>query len=170
MRTTTPRHLAFALIAAMALGGCGRVSSTAPLPPAPSMAPAALSADPLDVMPTTPIGAPMAGLTPGVAAGVMPGAGCEALAGCDVHAMLVVGDVQKKKVGFLWRKLRVTGKVTNRGAAALDGEVMVRFKKDGEVVQSEYVAVAALAPGQSKTFEHSSSVAADDVEVTSRAL
>lgn len=155
------------LIATLALAGCGRVSSVGPLPPAPSSAPKASSLDPLplDSQPSVPVGALLTG---GPVAAVQPA--CEATAGCDANKFLVIGDVQKKKVGFLWRKLKVTGKVTNRGASALDGEVMVRFKKGGNVVQSEYVALAALAPGASKTFEHSSSVAADDVEVTSRAL
>lgn len=163
---TKSRILGAIIVTTLALSGCGRVTAVGPLPPAPSEAPK-VSADPLplDSQPIVPTGPAMVAPT-----GVGIGGTCEALNGCDVHAQLVVGDVQKKKVGFLWRKLKVTGKVTNRGAQALDGEVVVRFKKNGSVVQSEYVALAALAPGQSKAFEHSSSVAADDVEVTSRAL
>lgn len=164
---TTARIYSAILITTLALTGCGRVTAVGPLPPAPSETPKT-SAEPLplDSQPIVPTGPALV-----APAGLGAGAGaCEALNGCDVHAQLVVGDVQKKKVGFLWRKLKVTGKVTNRGAQPLDGEVVVRFKKNGSVVQSEYVALAALAPGQSKAFEHASSVAADDVEVTSRAL
>ena len=161
-----PLLLGTILVATLALAGCGRVTAVGPLPPAASTAPRQVTAPlPLDSQPAVAVGAQLVGTAP-VA---QPGA-CEALAGCDVNAQLVIGDVQKKKAGFLWRKLKVTGKVTNRGALAMDGEVMVRFKKGGQVVQSEYVALAALAPGASKGFEHTSSVAADDVEVTSRAL
>jgi hypothetical protein len=87
-----------------------------------------------------------------------------------VHAQLVVGGLEKKRSGFLWRKLRVRGTVTNRGGQALDGEVVVRFKKGGQVVQSEFVALAALAPGQVRAVEMVSAVAADDAEVTARVL
>lgn len=154
------------LLATLALAGCGRVTAVGPLPPAASTAPRKAEAQlPLDSQPIVPVGPAMTG----PAAAVQPGA-CEALAGCDVHAQLKVGDLQKKKAGFLWRKLKVTGQVTNRGAQALSGEVMIRFKKGGDVVQSEYVAIASLAPGQSQSFSHQSAVAADDVEVTTRAL
>lgn len=170
MARPTPRLFAVILLATLALTGCGRVTAVGPLPPAASKAPASLEAPlPLDAQPGYPASYPVGPAMAGPAAAVGPAA-CEAVAGCNVHAQLVVGDLQKKKAGFLWRKLKVTGKVTNRGGGPLDGEVMVRFKKGGQVVQSEYVAVAALAPGQSKGFEHTSSVAADDVEVTSRAL
>lgn len=155
------------LLTTLALAGCGRVSAVGPVPPAPSTAPRTLEAPmPLDSQPVVPmpIGMTMTGGVPAA-----PGA-CEALAGCDVNAQIKVGDLQKKKVGFLWRKLKVTGQVTNRGAAALSGEIMIRFKKGGNVVQSEYVAIASLTPGQSQSFTHESAVAADDVEVTTRAL
>lgn len=154
------------LLATLALAGCGRVTAVGPLPPAASTAPRQVTASlPLDSQPVVAVGANLTGAAPLA----QPGA-CDALAGCDINLQLVVGDLQKKKAGFLWRKLKVTGKVTNRGAGALDAEVMVRFKKNGTVVQSEYVAVAALSAGASKAFEYTSSVAADDVEVTSRAL
>ncbi len=154
------------LLTTLALAGCGRVTAVGPLPPAPSTAPRNVEAQlPLDAQPSVPIGPAMVGPM----AAAQPGA-CEALAGCDVHAQLKVGDLQKKKAGFLWRKLKVTGQVTNRGAAALSGEIMIRFKKSGGVVQSEYVAIASLAPGQTQSFTHQSAVAADDVEVTTRAL
>lgn len=169
----TTLRLAGALLVAgsLLLTGCGRVSAGAA--PVPSAAPKQLAADlPLD----TPITNQNYGMTSGTGTGVNLGAvtpapgACVATAGCDVHAQLVVGNVEKTKSGFLWRKLTIKGTVTNRGAAALSGEIMVRFKKSGSVVQSEYIAIANLAPGQSQSYDAKSSVTADDVEVTARAL
>ncbi len=154
----------------MVLTGCGRVSAGAA--PVPTAAPKQLAADiPLD----TPLGTNNYGMLTGPggsgAGAITPAPGaCVATAGCDVHAQLVVGNVEKTKSGFLWRKLTIKGQVTNRGAAAQSVEVMVRFKKGSSVVQSEYIAIATLAPGASQSYEAKSSVAADDVEVTARAL
>ncbi|MEB3197010.1 MAG: hypothetical protein VKP62_07370 [Candidatus Sericytochromatia bacterium] len=176
-------------VAWLSLVGCGRVAPVGGLPVAP-MPPAT----PLEQPALTPLEQPIApGLNvpafvgPGGAAlpvstqpgagtgssqigGQTPTAGCDPLNGCNIHALLVVGGIQKAKMGFLWRKLRVKATISNRGAQALDGEAIVRFKKGGQVVQSEYFPFAVLAPGQSKAFEAVSAVAADDVEVTSRAL
>lgn len=161
------RLVAIALLA-LALTGCGRVSAGAA--PIPSEAPKKVVADlPLDQPMSTGVGM-MAGGGAVLGAPVPAGGACEALNGCNVHAQLVVGAVDKKKAGFLWRKLNIKGQVSNRGAAALSGEIMVRFKKKDQVVQSEYIAIANLAPGASQSFEAKSSVAADDVEVTTRAL
>lgn len=168
--TTALRLLGALLLAgSVLLSGCGRVSAGAA--PIASTTPKKVTNDiPLD----TPSGAGLNMLTGtggGAVLGTPTGAGaCEALAGCNVHAQLVVGTVEKKKAGFLWRKLNIKGAVTNRGAAALSGEIMVRFKKKDGVVQSEYIAIANLAPGASQSFEAKSAVSADDVEVTTRAL
>lgn len=147
------------------LSACGRVAPTGRMPVVPAAAvatPAPLALDPI-----APVAMPVAVPLSPVAAAP---AACEATNGCNPHMQLVVGNVQKKKAGVLWRKLRVQAQVTNRGPQPLDGEIIVRFKKNGQVVQSEYLAFALLPPGQSKPVELLSAVAADDVEVTTRLL
>ncbi|MEB3220941.1 MAG: hypothetical protein VKS61_02585 [Candidatus Sericytochromatia bacterium] len=154
--------LAAAIGLSLLFAGCGRVSPVGGVPayeppPVQAFEPSPLPAATPQPLPPAP---PRAGLP----------APCDPLAGCDVHAQLVVGGLEKKRSGFLWRKLRVKGTVTNRGGQPLDGEVVVRFKKGGQVVQSEFVALAALAPGQVRAVEMVSAVAADDAEVMARVL
>ncbi|MEB3329809.1 MAG: hypothetical protein VKQ33_11305 [Candidatus Sericytochromatia bacterium] len=143
------------------VAGCGRVAPVGGIP-VYEPPPVRTFDPPPSPQVTTP---PQPVVPPPAAAGA-----CDPLAGCNVHALLVVGGLERKRTGFLWRKLRVKGAVTNRGAMPLDGEVVVRFKKGGQVVQSEFVALAALSPGQSRTVEVVSAVAADDVEVSARVL
>jgi hypothetical protein len=147
---------------ALLLTACGRVSPVGGVPAYEAPPVRAYEPEPLPVV--TPVPAPVS--RPPASAP----APCDPLAGCDVHAQLAVGGVEKKRSGFLWRKLRIKSAVTNRGALPLDGEVVVRFKKGGQVVQSEFQALAALAPGQSRAIEMVSAVAADDAEVTARVL
>jgi hypothetical protein len=150
----------------LTLNACGRVAPTGGVPSVPVSVTA--TPTPFSVAPVVPIELPVA--TPLQSAPVAALPTCEAVSGCHPYAQLVVGNVQKKKAGLLWRKLRIQAEVTNRGPQPLDGEIIVRFKKNGRVVQSEFVAFALLGPGQSKPVELVSSVAADDVEVTTRLL
>ncbi|MEB3285802.1 MAG: hypothetical protein VKN33_10995 [Candidatus Sericytochromatia bacterium] len=166
-RFNTRASVILALLMAHALvAGCGRVSPVGriPVPPVSTVLPPAPTplATPLPVVPPPQMPLPTL-LT-------SPTSGCEAVAGCNPHLQLVVGPINKKKVGFLWRKLRIQANVTNKGPQPLDGEIIIRFKKSGQVVQSEFIAFALLAPGQPKPLEMTSTVAADDVEVTTRLL
>lgn len=164
--TLTNSKTAAALVLVATLVGCGRVTPTWRLPQAPVVAvepPAPITPEPVMAPVAMPVQAQMPPVNP-------VSAGCEAANGCNPHLQLVVAQVQKKKAGFLWRKLRVQTRVTNRGPQPLDGEIIIRFKKNGQVVQSEFVAFALLPPGQSKPVDFLSVVAADDVEVATRLL
>lgn len=151
-----------ALALALTLSGCGRVSPTI-TSAAPLTDMKVLKANALDD--GMGLGAHMPQpQAPVVTAPVVT-------TGPQFDALLVISDVKKTTSGILlWKKLTVTGKVTNRGEQPLSGEVTLKFMKSGKVVENGRKPIASLAPGQTMTFELKSSASADDVQTVTKAL
>lgn len=160
------------LLVSLCVGGCGRVTGAGP---------AATDVATIPQSSQTPLPSPLAvGLTgslplggaaaPGVTGGeigILPlPPACDLRYGCDGPDALQLADVNKKKNGFLWRKLLVTGQAMNRSIGVASGEVIVRFTKKGQVVQTEFLPIAGLTAGRGQAFEVQSKVAADDALIS----
>jgi hypothetical protein len=154
------------LLAACLLAGCGRVTSTGPAMPGTS----ASSTGTNKMLAPTPMQEPLAVETqPALTTPVQPTTGavsCLGLNACVDTTPLTLTGIEKEKKGFLWRYLRVNGKVYNQGTQPLSGEVQIRFMKKGEVVQTTTKPMNNVPSGHSVAFDAESPVAADDAMIT----
>ena len=79
---------------------------------------------------------------------------------------LRVGRLNKDTKGILfWKKLTVSGQVSNPSQGVLSGELQISFMRRGKVVETQVEFVTDLAPGQSQSFTVTSRKAADDVQI-----
>lgn len=80
---------------------------------------------------------------------------------------LKVGSIKKETKGILfWKKMTVTGQVTNPSQGILTGELTISFMKRNKVVETSSEFVTDLAPGQSHSFTVTSKKSADDVQIS----
>lgn len=83
-----------------------------------------------------------------------------------ITGKLQVSRLNKNSKGvLLWKKLTVSGQITNPSQGVLSGELQISFTKGGKVVETQTEFVTDLAPGQAQGFTVSSKRSADDVQI-----
>ncbi|MEB3329810.1 MAG: hypothetical protein VKQ33_11310 [Candidatus Sericytochromatia bacterium] len=88
-----------------------------------------------------------------------------------VTGQLQVGRLTKDTTGVLfWKRLTVSGQVSNPSQVVLSGELQVSFMRGGKLVETQTEFVTDLAPGQTHGFTLRSKKAADDVHITATSL
>lgn len=143
------------LLTAGLLAGCGHVGTVA-VAPAPAVQTKAKAFDTpqLDTAAST---LPPAAVTPA-------GATCLGLGTCGDTPTATLAAITKTKVGLLWRKLDVAGKVTTTSARPVSGSVVLRFMKGGVVVETLAKPFLNLTTSKPFAFEATSQEAADDIQ------
>jgi hypothetical protein len=88
-----------------------------------------------------------------------------------LSGQLQVGRLTKDRKGLLfWKRLTVSGQVSNPSQVVLSGELQISFMRSGKLVETQTEFVTDLAPGQTHGFTLSSKKTADDVQVTVTSL